>query len=304
MTLRIATRQSPLALWQAHFVRDRLLDIYPDLQIECVPIVSHGDRDLTQPLANIGGKGLFVKALQQSLLDDHADIAVHCVKDMSVRDHANLTLAAILKREDPSDAFISFNYNSLNKCPAGSLIGTASPRRHSLIKHFHPSLDTGLLRGNVNSRLEKCKKGEFAGILLATAGLKRLGLTSNITKTLSVERFIPAIGQGALAIECRADNSALIEQMRCLNDDATATSILAERAVNRVLGGDCYTPIGAHAVIDDSWLTMNAFVGSHDGKLLISTQQAGQRIDAEQIGQLAAEDLIAQGARSLLEQTT
>lgn len=303
MTLRIATRQSPLALWQAQFVRDQLQAQFPNEKIECIPIVTHGDRDLTQPLANIGGKGLFVKALQQALLNNEADIAVHCVKDMSVHDHPDLTLASILKREAASDAFISPLYDSLDACPPNSVIGTASPRRHSLIKHYYPQLETALLRGNVNSRLDKCEKGEFAGILLATAGLKRLGMLDVIKQTLPIAQFIPAIGQGALAIECRADRADLIEQMQCLNDMTTAYCVLAERSVNRVLGGDCYTPVGAHATINHDTLTLHAFVGSHDGKKHIHAEHAGKMTNAEQIGQRVAEALLSQGAKLLLEQT-
>lgn len=302
MKLRIATRQSPLALWQAHFVRDQLQAHYPQWDITCVPIVTQGDQILNQPLATIGGKGLFVKALQRALLNNDADIAVHCVKDMSVHEHPDLCLAAILSREEPTDAFISPHYQTLANCPPGSIIGTASPRRQSLLKHYHPTLDTALLRGNVNSRLEKCQRGDYAGILLATAGLKRLGLTAKITEILPTQRFIPAIGQGALAIECSRDNLSLIEQLTCLHEDVTGHCILAERAVNSLLGGDCTTPIGAYAQWNRGMLTLHAFVGDVNGNQLIHTrQQSSALTHAKQLGEQAAQHLIEQGAKHLLE---
>lgn len=300
-TLRIATRQSPLAIWQAEFVKQQLMMLHPQLRIELIKITTQGDQHQSQALATIGGKSLFVKELQHALLDKKADIAVHSIKDMSVHDHPLLTLGAILKRANPADAFVSSKAATLDELTSNAVIGTASPRRQTIIKHYYPSFNIKLLRGNVNTRLNKLDQGEYDAIILAAAGLERLGLDHRIQHYLPEEHFIPAIGQGALGIECRLQDTDLLTLIAPLHHELTASCIHAERAVNRELGGSCFTPIGAHATIDNGLLNLKAFVGSLDGQVLLHSYKQGLITEAIAIGYDVASDLIQQGALTLIQ---
>ncbi len=295
-TLRIATRQSALALWQAAHVKQHLQTLHPDLNIELVKITSDGDKDLTRPLAEIGGKDLFVKKLQQAILDNKADIAVHCIKDMSVHHHPELVLGAILKRGNPYDVVVS-RHSSLETV---AVIGTASPRRQSLIRALYPDCQTQLIRGNVNTRLAKLDDGAYDAIILAAAGLIRLGLENRVSHYLPQDVFTPAIGQGALGIECKKNNAELIAFLQPLHDQTTAYCIDAEKAVNQKLNGSCFTPMGAYATINNNQLNLSAFVGSLDGKTILRSKASGSPLDAIRIGTRAANDLIDQGALDLL----
>jgi len=298
--LRIATRQSPLAVWQAEFVKQQLVALHPHLQIELIKISTQGDNNQTQALAAIGGKSLFVKELQKALLAHEADIAVHSIKDMSVHDHPQLTLAAILKRANASDAFVSNHAQTMNELKHDAIIGTASPRRQALITSLYPSFTIKLLRGNVNTRLSKLDQGDYDAIILAAAGLERLGLANRISSCLPQDIFIPAIGQGALGIECRAQDTDVLNLIAKLHHESTAICVDAERIVNRQLGGSCFTPIGAHATIDNGILNLQAFVGSLDGQRLLRSHQQGPVSDAKNIGLAIANDLIQQGALTLI----
>ena len=255
-TLRIATRQSPLALWQAHFVKIELQRHWPDLSIDLIPMKTSGDKFLSDTLAAVGGKGLFVKELEQALLDHRADIAVHSLKDVPAHLPTGLLLGAFLSREDPRDALVSA-YPSLDAMPAGAIIGTASLRRAALIKHYYPQLATAVLRGNVNSRLNKLASGVFDGIILAAAGLNRLGLDDQIATILPSEQFVPAVGQGVLALECRIDDPAIQALLLPLHDPATARCVIAERACNERLGGSCHVPCRSACYFAPRYLAVN-----------------------------------------------
>lgn len=295
--LKIATRKSPMAIWQANLIKNKLLSVYPDLKIELIGLSTQGDENQQTSLIEQGGKSLFVKELQRALLNHEADIAVHCIKDMSVHDYPGLTLAAIYEREDARDAFISNQYDSIDKLPKDFIMGTASPRRESLIKSMHPSIKAKLIRGNVNTRLKKLDAGEYDGIILAVAGLKRLGLTHRIKQYLDPEIFIPAIGQGALGIECRSEDKALQSLLKILHHEPTAICVEAERFVNRRLNGDCYTPIGVHAVIHKEKLMIHAVVGNIDGKGEVKSQIVGVPKNANNLAENLANDLLQKGAK-------
>ena len=299
MILRLVTRKSPLAWQQATLVKQQLQMHQPDMQIELVGLVTAGDKRTDVQLTQLGGKSLFVKELQTALLENQADFAVHSVKDMSVTQVADLTLTAVCKREDPRDAFVSARFSHWQNLPKGAEVGTASPRRQSQLLALRPDLSIKLLRGNVGSRLTKLDNSEFDAIILAAAGLKRLEFTHRITQYLEPEEFIPAIGQGALGIECRTGDSKLQTLLAPLNDWSTHQCVIAERAVNFKLGGDCYTPVGAFATIDGSQLTLHAMVGSLDGSLLLKTTVSGPATDAERLGTQAAEQLLTRGAKKL-----
>lgn len=299
-SIRIATRESPLAMWQAEHVKSLLLAHYPDLAVSFLPMKTAGDKDTTQALAHIGGKTLFVKELQKSLLDNKADIAVHCIKDMSVFDHPGLTLSTILERGNPADVFVSTKATQLSELPVGSTVGTSSPRRQSLILSQYPHLIVKTLRGNVPTRLAKLAAGDCDAAILAAIGLQRLNLESHIQSYFDTTTFTPAIGQGALGIECHSDRAELIKLLEPLNYTQTAACITAERAVNRVLHGDCHTPIGAHATCNKGTINLNAVVGSLDGKTIIRASDTGSINDPETLGESIAQQLISQGAKALL----
>jgi len=297
--LKIATRQSPLALWQANYVKTRLQHLYPILSIELMGMTTEGDRDTLQPLTDIGGKLLFAKELQQAVLKGNADIAVHCVKDLSVQPVSGLCLAAICEREDPRDVLVSHKYKHLDELPEGAVVGTGSPRRVCQLAYYYNHLDIRPLRGNVGTRLQKLDDEEFDAIILAAAGLKRLGLKDRIACYLPADQFIPAIGQGALGIECLDSHEEIIGLLEPLHHEYTAVCVGAERAVNKKLNGDCHTPIGAHAVLHGDQIHLDVMVGSIDGKKILHDNITGNMGEAERLGAQLANELINMGARDL-----
>lgn len=298
--IRIATRKSALALWQAEFVKAELIKHHPTLQVELVPMSTQGDKILDTPLAKIGGKGLFVKELETAILEGRADIAVHSMKDVPVEFPPGLMLSTICEREDPRDAFVSNQFSCLEQLPAGAVVGTSSLRRQCQLKALRPDLQVRDLRGNVNTRLSKLDNGEFAAIILAAAGLIRLGFAARIASYLPVELSLPANGQGAVGIECRSDDDAVQALLAPLEHSITRHSVLAERAMNRRLQGGCQVPIGAFAVQHNNELWLRGLVGSVDGKQIIRDEMRGPVAHAEQLGQQLAERLLAAGAGDIL----
>jgi hydroxymethylbilane synthase len=301
-TVRIATRQSPLALWQAEHVAERLRAAFPGLNTELVKMVTRGDKILDAPLAKVGGKGLFVKELEQGLLEGSADIAVHSMKDVPVEFPPGLELAVILQREDPCDAFVSNRYSHLDELPADARIGTSSLRRQCQIKQHLPHARIISLRGNVNTRLAKLDAGEYDAIILAAAGLKRLGLAQRITATLSSEQSLPAIGQGAIGIECRSDDALIKSYLAVLHDEATDIRIRAERAMNERLNGGCQVPIAGFAELIDGRISLRGLVGKPDGSVLYRAEGTDDLTQAQQLGQRIADALLAQGADQVLRE--
>jgi hydroxymethylbilane synthase len=299
--IRIATRKSPLALWQAEHVAERLEQAFPDLKTELVKMVTKGDKILDAPLAKIGGKGLFVKELEVGMLENRADIAVHSMKDVPVEFPEGLHLAAILNREDPTDAFVSNNYGSLKELPTNAKIGTSSLRRQCQIKEKFPDAEILSLRGNVNTRLAKLDAGEYDAIILASAGLKRLGMGDRITECLEPNISLPAIGQGAIGIECRIDDKETNELLNVLHDSETTIRVTAERAMNARLKGGCQVPIAGFAELQGDQIRMRGLVGAPDGSVLYRSEKQGSFDQAEQIGQAVADDLFAQGADKILQ---
>lgn len=300
-TLKIATRQSPLALWQAEHIRERLETLHAGLTVELVTFVTQGDKILDTPLAKIGGKGLFVKELEAALLDGRADLAVHSMKDVPMQLPAGLELAVICEREDPFDAFVSNQYASFDALPQGAKLGTSSLRRKSQILKQRPDLDVIDLRGNVGTRLSKLDAGQYDAIILASAGLKRLGLTSRIRHTLAPELSLPAVGQGALGLECRSEDQAVLDLILPLMHAETNACVRAERAFNAYLEGGCQVPIAGFATIQDQQLHLEGRVGSVDGQILLKAQIKGAVTEAEQLGVALAKDLLQQGAGDLLK---
>ena len=298
--LRIATRSSPLALWQAEEVARRLKPIYPDLKVSLVQMKTRGDKLLDAPLAKVGGKGLFVKELEVGILEGRADIAVHSMKDVPVEFPEGLELALIMQREDPRDAFVSNQYDSLDSMPAGTLVGTSSLRRQTQIRERYPHLRIDWLRGNVNTRLRKLDDGEYNAIILACAGLIRLGFEHRITRSLEPEECLPAIGQGAVGIEVRSDDIAVKELLAPLGHAETSTRIAAERALNETLNGGCQVPIAGYAVLDDGQIFLRGLVGEPDGSRILRAEISGSVEQAASLGKRLAEDLLAQGADDIL----
>ena len=299
-TIRIATRKSPLALWQAHFVQSRLQQLYPQLRVELLPMSTKGDKILDSPLAKVGGKGLFVKELEQAILAGDADIAVHSMKDVPVEFPDGLGLSIICERDDPRDAFVSSRFPSLAELPAGSRVGTSSLRRQCQLRASRPDLQILDLRGNVNSRLAKLDGGEYDAILLAAAGLKRLGLHERISALLPAELSLPANGQGAVGIECRLDDNELLSLLAPLEHPQTRQRVLAERAMNRALQGGCQVPIGAYAELEGDTLWLRGLVGLPDGSRILRAELRGTASEPEALGQALAEQLLTQGAAELL----
>lgn len=301
-TIRIATRRSPLALRQAESVAARLQAAHPGLGVEVVGMRTHGDRVLDRPLAAIGGKGLFVKELEQGLLDGAADIAVHSMKDVPADTGfpEGLHLPALVARESPFDAFVSSHYERPQDLPEGAVIGTCSLRRASQLLHRLPGRAVRDLRGNVNTRLGKLEAGEFDAIVLACAGLERLGLGHRITARLDPELCLPAIGQGALGIECRVDDADVNACIAALDDPDTAACVRAERAVTRGLGGTCLSPIAGFATLDGDTLSLRARVGAGDGSELLEESIEGGRDAAAELGEQVARRLLERGAARLL----
>jgi hydroxymethylbilane synthase len=296
----IATRESALALWQANFIRDRLVKLYPQTEFSILGMTTRGDQILEVTLSKIGGKGLFIKELEQALEDGRADIAVHSMKDVPMDMPGGFRLAAIAQREDPRDAFISNEYSSLDALPPGSIVGTSSLRRESQLRARFPHLQVKPLRGNVQTRLRKLDEGQFAAIILAAAGLKRLGLAHRITALLSPELSLPAVGQGALGIECRADRIDLIKLVQPLHDIHTAQCVEAERAMSRALGGSCEVPLGGYGEIDSGMLRLRGFVASQDGTRMISAELSGDPVTGVAMGAQLAKNLKAKGAEEIL----
>ncbi|BFO07655.1 hydroxymethylbilane synthase [Serratia rubidaea] len=299
--IRIATRQSPLALWQAHYVQQRLMDSHPGLRVELVPMVTRGDIILDTPLAKVGGKGLFVKELELALLEGRADIAVHSMKDVPVEFPQGLGLVTICERDDPRDAFVSNRFESLDQLPQGSVVGTSSLRRQCQLRQRRPDLIVRDLRGNVGTRLSKLDNGEYDAIILAVAGLKRLGLEQRIRSAMSPEESLPAVGQGAVGIECRLDDEVTRTLLAPLNDETTALRVSAERAMNTRLEGGCQVPIGSYAELDGDTLRLRALVGAPDGSQMVRGERRGPAAQAQQMGVSLAEELLANGAREILQ---
>jgi hydroxymethylbilane synthase len=296
----IATRESVLALWQANFIRERLSKLYPQTEFNIFGMTTRGDQILDISLSKIGGKGLFIKELEQALEDKRADIAVHSMKDVPMDMPEGFALAAIAEREDPRDAFISNQYASLSELPAASVVGTSSLRRESQLRARFPHLQVKPLRGNVQTRLRKLDEGAFTAIILAAAGLKRLGLADRITALLSPELSLPAVGQGALGIECRADRTDLIKLVQPLHHPVTAQCVEAERAMSRALGGSCQVPLGGFAEITAGVLRLRGFVASPDGTRMISNELSGGPETGAGLGAQLARNLKEQGAAEIL----
>ncbi len=299
-TIRIATRKSPLAMWQAEHVAAALRAAHPGLQVELLGMSTQGDKILDTPLAKIGGKGLFVKELEQGMLEGRADIAVHSMKDVPVELPAGLHLPVIMEREDPRDAFVSNRYASLDELPEGARVGTSSLRRQCQLLELRPDLELLPLRGNVNTRLRKLDEGEYDAVILAAAGLIRLGFGDRIRAFIEPEQSLPAIGQGAIGIECRADDDRVNELIAPLHHPPTATCVLAERAMNNRLEGGCQVPIAGHALLDGDRLWLRGLVGSLDGKVIIRGEVRGDTTEAETLGRLLADRLLADGADEIL----
>jgi len=300
-TLRIATRKSPLALWQAEFVRDRLIAAHPGLAVELVRMTTQGDKVLDSPLAKVGGKGLFVKELEDGLLSGRADLAVHSMKDVPVELPMGLHLPVICEREDPRDAFVSRRFASLDALPQGARVGTSSLRRQCQLKVLRPDLQILTLRGNVNTRLAKLDDGEFDAIILAAAGLLRLGFAERITAYLDTAISLPAIGQGAVGIECRSDDPVVNRLIAPLNHPPTQIRVSAERAMNHRLEGGCQVPIAGHAILEADALLLRGLVGYPDGSQVVRGEIRGIPGEAAALGIALADDLLARGAGAILK---
>lgn len=298
--IRIATRKSALALWQANHVKARLEQLHPGLQVSLVPMVSRGDKLLDAPLAKIGGKGLFVKELETALLAQEADIAVHSMKDVPMAFPEGLGLYCICEREDPRDAFVSEHYPDLAALPAGSVVGTSSLRRQAQLLARRPDLQVRFLRGNVNTRLARLEAGDYDAIILAAAGLIRLGFAARIRSFMALDDSLPAGGQGAVGIECRTDDQALRALLAPLNHPETALRVRAERALNRHLNGGCQVPIACYAELDDGQLWLRGLVGTPDGRTLLQAGRQASSTDPEALGIQVAEDLLGLGAGAIL----
>ena len=298
--LVIATRESLLALWQARHVQARLTELYPRTAVSLLGMTTEGDRKLGSSLAKIGGKGLFVKELEAALADGSADLAVHSLKDVPMHLPEGFALGAILARADPRDALVSNRFDSLAALPRGARVGTSSLRRESQLRVHYPHLQIQSLRGNVQTRLRKLDDGEYDAIILAAAGLQRLGLEARIRATLAPEAMLPAVGQGALAIECRADRADVLALLQPLAHAATTQCVTAERALSRALAGSCNVPLGGYAEVTGARLRLRGYVGAPDGTRHVAAQVEGAAADAEALGNTLAERLKAQGAGEIL----
>jgi hydroxymethylbilane synthase len=300
-TLRIATRKSPLAIWQAEHVATTLRRLHPGLVVEIVGMTTKGDKMLDAPLAKVGGKGLFVKELEQGMLSGEADIAVHSMKDVPVEFPPGLHLPVILEREDPRDAFVSNRFAGLGELPEKARVGTSSLRRQCQIAERRPDLVIEPLRGNVNTRLSKLDGGDFDAIILASAGLMRLGFAERIRNRLEPEESLPAIGQGAIGIECRAEDPRVNALIAPLHHPDTADRVHAERAINHRLMGGCQVPIAGHALLEGDEIFLRGLVGTPDGARMLRADRRGPRDAAEALGTALAEDLLGQGAGEILQ---
>ena len=297
-TYRIATRRSQLALWQAEHVAARMSAA--GARVELVPMVTQGDRILDVPLAKIGGKGLFVKELESAMLEGRADLAVHSIKDVPMELPPGLSIAAILTREDPRDAFVSNRCAALSALPQGARVGTSSLRRQCQLKAIRPDVELLDLRGNVNTRLARLDAGDYDAIILAAAGLRRLDMAARIAEAIGPDTLLPAVGQGAIGIEARDDDAELRALLAALHDADTAACVLAERALNRALQGGCQVPIAAHAVLQGDTLSLRALVGTVDGTRVLRAEGSGPRGAPELLGESVAAELLAGGAAEIL----
>ncbi len=300
-TLRIATRKSPLALWQAEHVKSLLLEAHKGLKVELVTFTTKGDKILDTPLAKIGGKGLFVKELEVAILEGKADIAAHSIKDVPMEFPEGLFLSTILEREEACDAFVSNSIDSVQTLPKGAVVGTCSLRRKCQLLSKRPDLKIKDLRGNVNSRLEKLDNGDYDAIILACAGLVRLDMAKRIQQRISSSWILPAVGQGAVGLEARIDDKETLELLAALHHQDTADRVTAERALNKGLEGGCQVPIASYAMLDGDTLHLQGLVGEPDGTRIIDGNVSGHRNDAEQLGAQLAEELLAQGAKEILD---
>ncbi|WP_163130148.1 hydroxymethylbilane synthase [Agarivorans sp. Alg241-V36] len=299
--VRIATRKSPLAMWQAYFVKTELERHHPSIEVELVPMSTKGDKILDTPLAKIGGKGLFIKELEVAMLEDRADIAVHSMKDVPMEFPEGLGLHCICQREDPRDAFVSNQFQSLADLPQGAVVGTSSLRRQCQLKAQRPDIKIKDLRGNVNTRLAKLDAGEYDAIILASAGLLRLEMQARIKAYIEPEQILPAGGQGAVGIECRSNDLQLLKLLAPLNHPETVARVTAERAMNRHLEGGCQVPIGCYAELEGEQLFVRGLVGAVDGSTVIEKQITGSSQQAEQLGLQLAEQLLEAGAEPILK---
>lgn len=298
--LVIATRTSRLALWQAEYVRDRLIRLYPDCDVRLLTMTTRGDQILDRTLSKVGGKGLFIKELEKALLDGRADLAVHSLKDVPVDMQSSFSLSAILERDDPRDALVSNEFSSLDQLPDGAVIGTSSLRREAQIKVHYPSLKVLPLRGNLDTRLAKLDRGDYAAIVLAAAGLRRLGLAQRIRGYLTPEQSLPAAGQGALAVEIMANRADLQQWLAPLGSAEATACAEAERAVSRVLGGSCQVPLAAFAEIRGAELHLRALVAEPDGSLIVRSEVSGPVQNARRMGEQAGQELLDKGAKAIL----
>ncbi|MDR0247830.1 MAG: hydroxymethylbilane synthase [Burkholderiales bacterium] len=307
-SLIIATRESALALWQAHHVRDRLQALYPETRVTLLGMTTQGDQILDRPLAAVGGKGLFIKELEVAMEEGHADLAVHSLKDVPMEMPSGFTLAAVAEREDPRDALVSPRYTALAQLPKGAVVGTSSLRREAQLRERYPHLTVEPLRGNVNTRLRKLDEGQYDAIILAAAGLIRLGFGTRIAAFLDVEDSLPAVGQGALGLECRTDRSDVIDVLAPLVDMETLLAVSAERAFSRALGGSCQTPLAAHAIFDNDGdqsgaLWLRALLADREGREVMRGERRGEVAspsDAEALGLALADEFMTRGAQRLL----
>jgi hydroxymethylbilane synthase len=303
-TIRIATRESLLALWQAEFIKAELQAAHPGLEVELLGMTTRGDQLLDSPLSKIGGKALFVKELEQALMDGRADIAVHSMKDVPMEFPEGLGLAIICEREDPRDAFVSNHFSSVDALPNGARIGTSSLRRECQLRSQRPDLQISSLRGNVQTRLRKLDEGEFDAIILAAAGLIRLKLEDRIASLMSVESSLPACGQGAVGVETRLDDARVISLLQPLHNAVSAEQVMAERAMNRRLEGGCQVPIAGYAIADPNnpeQLWLRGLVGAPSGETVLTAEHRGPRDQAEALGMAVAESLLTQGAGAILK---
>ncbi|WP_097357434.1 hydroxymethylbilane synthase [Candidatus Enterovibrio escicola] len=299
--IRIATRRSPLALWQAEYVKTKLKTIDPSLVIQLVPMVTKGDIILNMPLAKVGGKGLFVKELEQAMLERHVDIAVHSMKDVPIDFPEGLGLVTICEREDPRDAFISNTYASISELPQGAVVGTSSLRRQCQLRAIRTDLVVKDLRGNIGTRLSKLDNGEYDAIILAAAGLKRLKFNYRIRVEIEPEEILPAVGQGAVGIECRLDNERVRILLKTLSDVNTTYRVLSERAMNNRLQAGCRAPIGGYSEIKGNQIYLRALVGEPNGSKIIRGEVVGPLEEAEALGTGLAEQLLKRGAHIILD---
>jgi hydroxymethylbilane synthase len=301
-TLKIATRNSPLALWQAEHVKQQLIGLHPDLNVELVSMTTEGDRFLDAPLIAVGGKGLFIKELEQALLNGEADIAVHSMKDVTIDLPDALAMPVIMKREDVRDVFISNNYKQIEDLPDGAVLGTSSLRRQSQVKALRPGIVLKDLRGNVGTRLRKLDEDEYDAIMLAAAGIIRLGLKERITQLIPESVLLPAIGQGAIGIECRAGDTEVHELIAPLNDRDTSLCVQTERAFSRRLFGGCQLPIAGQASISGNEINLIGLVARTDGSEVIKSELSGDSAECDEIGTTLAETLLERGADEILKE--